>query len=45
MTAGFRVSVFSLIPSDQPAGTVLSQDPAAGEEFPLGHGIRLRVAD
>lgn len=30
---------------DQPAGTVLCQDPAAGEEFPLGHGIRLRVAD
>jgi hypothetical protein len=43
--AGFRVSVFSFIPSDQPAGTVLSQDPAAGEEFPLGDGIRLRVAD
>lgn len=43
--AGFRVSVFSFIPSDQLAGTVLSQDPAAGEEFPLGDGIRLRVAD
>lgn len=43
--AGFRVSVFSFIPSDQPAGTVLSQDPAAGEDFPLGDGIRLRVAD
>ncbi len=39
--AGFRVSVFSFIQSDQPAGTVLSQDPAAGEEFRLGVGIRL----
>lgn len=43
--AGFRVSVFSFIPSDQPRGTVLSQYPAAGEEFPLGDGIRLRIAD
>ncbi len=43
--AGFRVSVVSFIPSEQPAGTGAEPGPAAGEEFPLGVGIRLRVAD
>jgi beta-lactam-binding protein with PASTA domain len=41
--AGFTVNV-EPVPSDQPAGTVVAQAPAAGSEQPEGSSVRLNVA-
>ena len=41
--AGFEVNVVS-VPSDQPSGQVVAQDPAAGVEAPKESAVRLNVA-
>lgn len=41
--AGFDVSIVG-VPSQEPAGTVVAQDPAAGEQAPKGSSVRLNVA-
>lgn len=41
--AGFDANLVS-VPSDQPAGTVIAQSPAAGTELSEGETVRLNVA-
>jgi eukaryotic-like serine/threonine-protein kinase len=41
--AGFRVTVVEVF-SDEPDGTVVAQDPAAGEELAAGTSVRLNVS-
>ena len=41
---GFEVTRDVFEPSDEPEGTVLSQDPAAGAEIPKGGRVRLTIA-
>lgn len=41
--AGFDANLVS-VPSDQPAGTVIAQSPAAGTELSKGETVRLNVA-
>jgi serine/threonine-protein kinase len=41
--AGFEVNVVP-VPSEQPSGQVVAQDPAAGDEAPRDSAVRLNVA-
>lgn len=41
--AGFEADLVS-VPSDEPSGTVVAQDPAAGEDAQVGTRVRLNVA-
>ena len=41
--AGLKVNVVG-VPSSQPSGTVVAQNPAAGNETPAGSTVRLNVA-
>jgi serine/threonine-protein kinase len=41
--AGFEVEI-ALVPSDESAGNVVAQDPAAGDEAEEGSSVRLNVA-
>ena len=41
--AGFEANIVA-VPSDQPAGTVIAQNPAAGSEAPEGSTVRVNVA-
>lgn len=42
--AGFEVTTAS-VPSDAPEGTVVAQDPGAGEEAPEGSAVRINLAE
>ena len=41
--AGLKVNVVG-VPSSEPSGTVVAQNPAAGQEAPAGSTVRLNVA-
>ncbi|WP_347240831.1 PASTA domain-containing protein [Thermus sp.] len=41
---GFKVARKAYLPSQEPLGVVLAQDPAPGTPVPPGGGVRLRVA-
>jgi serine/threonine-protein kinase len=42
--AGFEVTAAS-VPSDAPEGTVVAQDPGAGEDAPEGSSVRINLAE
>ncbi len=43
-TLGLKLAVTRTTPSTQPAGTVLTQNPAAGQKLPLGGTVQVTVA-